>query len=234
MSNNEAAAERRVVLIVDDTPENLGFLSSALDHEGYTVLVALSGLEALDSIERRTPDVILLDAMMPGIDGFETCRLIKAKLAYADIPIIFMTALSESEYVVEGFAAGGIDYVTKPLKLVEVLARLRAHLNNAASKQAALASAIQSHAPLSADEIQQILSSRYELTIRESEVLKWVAFGKTNRDIAEILELSTRTVDKHLEHVYVKLGVETRTAATSIMNALNSVSGGRIRAQKGT
>lgn len=106
--SNDDVAQGRVVLIVDDTPDNLGFLSSAraLDQEGYTVLVALSGLEALDSIERRAPDVILLDAMMPGIDGFETCRMIKAKPAYADIPIIFMTALSESEYVVEGFAAG--------------------------------------------------------------------------------------------------------------------------------
>jgi DNA-binding response OmpR family regulator len=212
------------VLIVDDTPDNLGFLSSALDQEGYIVLVALSGLEALESIEVRTPNVILMDAMMPGIDGFETCRRIKAKPQYADIPIIFMTALSESAYVVEGFAAGGIDYVTKPLKLVEVLARLKAHLDNATTKHIAIQRARQSSTPLSNAQVQEILCSRYQLTARESEVLRWVAFGKTNRDIAQILDLSIRTVDKHLEHVYVKLGVETRTAAMSIMGSISMIS----------
>jgi DNA-binding NarL/FixJ family response regulator len=210
-----APIEQGIVLIVDDTPDNLALLSDALDLAGYMVLVAMDGTSALERMQRRRPDVVLLDAMMPGIDGFETCRRIKAQAELADIPVLFMTALSDSEHVLEGFAAGGIDYVTKPIRTDEVLARVAAHLRTARSLSAAreLPSA---RAPLSAAQIQAILSSRFMLTEREVEVLQWVACGKTNRDIGDILGLSPRTVNKHLEHVYVKLGVETRTAAAAV------------------
>jgi DNA-binding NarL/FixJ family response regulator len=210
-----APIEQGIVLIVDDTPDNLALLSDALDLAGYMVLVAMDGTSALERMQRRRPDVVLLDAMMPGIDGFETCRRIKAQAELADIPVLFMTALSDSEHVLEGFAAGGIDYVTKPIRTDEVLARVAAHLRTARSLRTAreLPSA---RAPLSAAQIQAILSSRFLLTEREVEVLQWVACGKTNRDIGDILGLSPRTVNKHLEHVYVKLGVETRTAAAAV------------------
>jgi DNA-binding NarL/FixJ family response regulator len=210
-----APIEQGIVLIVDDTPDNLALLSDALDLAGYMVLVAMDGTSALERMQRRRPDVVLLDAMMPGIDGFETCRRIKAQAELADIPVLFMTALSDSEHVLEGFAAGGIDYVTKPIRTDEVLARVAAHLRTARSLRTAreLPSA---RAPLSAAQIQAILSSRFMLTEREVEVLQWVACGKTNRDIGDILGLSPRTVNKHLEHVYVKLGVETRTAAAAV------------------
>lgn len=204
-----------VVLIVDDTPDNLALLSDALDASGYMVLVALDGASALERMQRRRPDVVLLDAMMPGLDGFETCRRIKAQAELADIPVLFMTALTESEHVVEAFAAGGIDYVTKPLKTDEVLARVAAHLRTARELQAARSlPASRPHARTALDLAP--LSSRYQLTGREVEVLHWVACGKTNRDIGDILGLSPRTVNKHLEHVYVKLGVETRTAAATL------------------
>ena len=121
-------AEPGVVLIVDDTPDNLALLSDALNDAGYMVLVALDGLSALNRIERRRPDLILLDAMMPGLDGFETCRRIKAQPESADIPVLFMTALTESRHVVQGFEVGGSDYVTKPIQIDEVLARVAAHL----------------------------------------------------------------------------------------------------------
>ncbi len=121
-------AEPGVVLIVDDTPDNLAMLSDALNDAGYMVLVALDGLSALNRIERRRPDLILLDAMMPGLDGFETCRRIKEHPANADIPVLFMTALTESRHVVQGFEVGGSDYVTKPIQTDEVLARVAAHL----------------------------------------------------------------------------------------------------------
>lgn len=210
-----AALPPSVVLIVDDTPDNLALLSDALDASGYMVLVALDGASALERMQRRRPDVVLLDAMMPGLDGFETCRRIKAQAELADIPVLFMTALTESEHVVEAFAAGGIDYVTKPLKTDEVLARVAAHLRTARELQAARSlPASRPHARTALDLAP--LSSRYQLTSREVEVLHWVACGKTNRDIGDILGLSPRTVNKHLEHVYVKLGVETRTAAATL------------------
>ena len=122
------SAERGIILIVDDTPDNLALLSDALDDAGYMVLVALDGVSALGRIQRRRPDLILLDAMMPGLDGFETCRRIKAEPSSADIPVLFMTALTDSEHVVQGFEAGGIDYVTKPINPEEVLARVASHL----------------------------------------------------------------------------------------------------------
>lgn len=210
------AAERGVILIVDDTPDNLALLSDALDEVGYMVLVALDGLSALNRIQRRRPDLILLDAMMPGLDGFETCQRIKADPATADIPVLFMTALTDSEHVVKGFEAGGIDYVTKPINTEEVLARVASHLRTARILQTARAASQAQPLTLNDEPAYATLSARFQLTEREVEVLRWVACGKTNRDIGDILGLSPRTVNKHLEHVYIKLGVETRTAATSV------------------
>ncbi len=208
-------ADQGIVLIVDDTPDNLALLSDALDMAGYMVLVALDGASALERMQRRRPDVVLLDAMMPGLDGFETCRRIKAQAELADIPVLFMTALCDSEHVVEGFAAGGIDYVTKPIRPDEVLARVAAHLRTARSLQSARSVPALRPAPTQA-QTQEALAQRFQLTEREVEVLQWVSCGKTNRDIGDILGLSPRTVNKHLEHVYVKLGVETRTAAAAV------------------
>lgn len=212
----QSAAERGVILIVDDTPDNLALLSDALDDEGYMVLVALDGSSALSRIQRRRPDLILLDAMMPGLDGFETCERIKADPTTADIPVLFMTALVETEHVVRGFEAGGIDYVTKPINTSEVLARVASHLRTARILQKAKAGSQVQTPTLDDDQACSLLSQRFHLTEREVEVLRWVACGKTNRDIGLILDLSPRTVNKHLEHVYVKLGVETRTAAASV------------------
>ncbi|WP_236225421.1 response regulator transcription factor [Pseudomonas pseudonitroreducens] len=205
-------ASTGVVLIVDDTPDNLALLSDALDAAGYMVLVAMDGASALERMQRRRPDVVLLDAVMPGLDGFETCRRIKAQAEIADIPVLFMTALTDSEHVVEAFSAGGIDYVTKPLKTDEVLARMAAHLRTARELQAARRTPA-SRPQLTGEQNLKALSNRYQLTSREVEVLHWVTCGKTNRDIGDILGMSPRTVNKHLEHVYVKLGVETRSAA---------------------
>ena len=213
---HSSAAERGVILIVDDTPDNLALLSDALDEVGYMVLVALDGLSALSRIQRRRPDLILLDAMMPGLDGFETFQRIKADATTADIPVLFMTALTDSEHVVKGFAAGGIDYVTKPINTEEVLARVASHLRTARILQTARAASQAQPLTLNDEPAYATLSARFQLTEREVEVLRWVACGKTNRDIGDILGLSPRTVNKHLEHVYVKLGVETRTAATSV------------------
>jgi CheY-like chemotaxis protein len=120
-----------IVLIVDDIPENLSLLHDALDEAGYTVLVATNGESALQRARQSLPDVILLDALMPGMDGFEVARRLKADFATQHIPIVFMTGLTETEHVVAAFAAGGADYVTKPIRPPEVLARIAAHMQNA-------------------------------------------------------------------------------------------------------
>lgn len=217
-------AEPGVVLIVDDTPDNLAMLSDALNDAGYMVLVALDGLSALNRIERRRPDLILLDAMMPGLDR------IKENPANADIPVLFMTALTESRHVVQGFEVGGSDYVTKPIQTDEVLARVAAHLRTSRILLSARAASQPAAPSLDDEPAQRVLSARFQLTGREVEVLRWVACGKTNRDIGTILDLSPRTVNKHLEHVYVKLGVETRTAATSV--ALSAMTDSRNSAAR--
>lgn len=212
-------AGQGIVLIVDDLPDNLALLSDALEQAGHMVLVALDGITALERMQRLKPDIVLLDALMPGIDGFETCRRIKARAEFEDVPVLFMTALTESEHVLEGFAAGGVDYVTKPIHPEQVLARVASHLRTARALRQAREAAQQAPAP-DAEEVRAALARRYQLTAREVEVLEWVACGKTNRDIGEILGLSPRTVNKHLEHVYVKLGVETRTAAAALAIAM--------------
>lgn len=279
-----------IVLIVDDAPENLAMLHAALDNAGYQVLVATNGQLALERVARLLPDVILLDASMPGIDGFETCRRLKADPRSAHVPVVFMTGLAETGHILEGFQAGGVDYLTKPIKPPEVLVRIATHVRNArqtASARHAVDAA--GHAMLSVDALGRVrwqspaarewlhawladgaclpseamhwlskgaaapmlvrighwqlsmarlasdgagttlllqrsasvgeprtLAVTYGLTSRESEVLYWVAHGKINRDIGEILGLSPRTVDKHLQHVFEKLNVETRTAAVSM------------------
>ncbi len=122
---------RDTVLVVDDLPGTLGLLNDALEAAGYTVLLAQSALFALSVIERVTPDIVLIDAIMPDMDGFELCRIMKRIPALSAVPIIFMTGLTESEHVVRGFEAGGVDYVTKPVAPNEVIARIGVHLVNA-------------------------------------------------------------------------------------------------------
>jgi DNA-binding response OmpR family regulator len=213
MSANANAA---VVLIVDDLPENLSMLHDALDEAGYKVLVATNGESALARARQALPDVILLDAVMPGIDGFEVARRLKADFSTQHIPIVFMTGLTETEHVVAAFEAGSADYVTKPVRPPEVLARIAAHVRTARRLQEAAKSApdTMDDATLSAR-----LTAAFALTPREAEVLFWVIKGKTNKDIGDILGTSPRTVNKHLEHVFEKLGAETRTAAANIAMA---------------
>lgn len=300
--------KRDVALVVDDSPETLRLLTDALDGAGMTVMVALDGASAMRIVDQITPDIVLLDAVMPGMDGFETCRRLKRDAGLDHVPIIFMTGLAETEHIVRGLEAGGVDYVTKPIAVKEMLARIRVHLANARLTQSARAALdvsgryllavndlgkimwatpqaqkllsdtiaadgeddfvlpdpipqwldqarkgkagskagvmaalpgneqlrLQYMGKLGANEFLLRLakdsgadapaefSSELGLTTREGEVLSWLSKGKTNRDIAQILGLSPRTVDKHLEQIYSKLGVENRTAAAAIaVNAKN-------------
>lgn len=223
MSDLSCPAEAGTVLVVDDAPDTLRMLCDALQAEGYTVMVARSGEQALQRLEHLTPDAILMDGVMPGLSGFETCQRIKHHPDWSAIPVVFMTGLSETSDVVAGFESGGVDYVVKPVRIEEVLARLTTHVRNARLTRQAL-SAVQQAAQdsLAPDEHAQQRLDMAALTPREMEVLSWLAKGKTNRDIADILGMSHRTVNKHLEHIYEKLGVETRAAAAALVSRVFS------------
>ena len=196
-----------IVMIVDDTPGNLALLSDTLSEAGYRVLVATDGLAALEQINYLTPDIILMDVLMPGIDGFETCRRLKENPETADIPVLFMTGLSELDNLLRGFSEGGLDYIIKPIRPPEVLARIDVHLGLARK--------------LFKKETQEwdstALKESLGLTLREIEILMWISRGKTNKEVGLILESSHRTVNKHLEHIFEKLGVTTRAAAVAIV-----------------
>jgi diguanylate cyclase (GGDEF)-like protein len=126
--NQEDTSKGNKILIVDDTPENIDVLRQTLAPEGYKISVAPSGQKALQVASRIVPDLILLDIMMPGIDGFETCARIKKDPLLKDIPVIFISAKSEIEDIVEGFNHGGVDYISKPFRQEEVLVRVNTHL----------------------------------------------------------------------------------------------------------
>ncbi len=299
---------RGAVLVIDDSPETLFLLTDALARVGMTVSVSLDGTNGQRVARRLKPDIVLLDAVMPGIDGFETCRCFKEDPALRDVPIIFMTGLSETEHIVRGFEAGGIDYVTKPIDVAALMARIRTHLVTARATQSARTAldvagrhllavsgagrvqwmtpqaertlggdaqpAMTELPPAAAawfadcragdtgqrrsgtvivsprgapvrvsfvgqigaeefllrlepeivDALPAALFKPYRLTGREIEVISWIVKGKSNRDAADILGLSTRTVDKHLEQIFAKLGVENRTAATALALTLLSSS----------
>jgi len=117
------------ILVVDDMPANLEVVMETLSSAGYEVAATTSGERALKRLQTYLPDLILLDVQMPGIDGFETCRQIKSNATTAEIPVIFITALSDSESIAKGFSLGAVDYITKPFREVEVLARIKTHLD---------------------------------------------------------------------------------------------------------
>lgn len=307
------------LLVVDDVPANLGVLFDALSGAGHRVLVAESGESALALLSNVVPDLVLLDVRLPGLDGFSTCQRLKATPHGSELPVIFLTSLDEPAEKVRAFAAGAVDYVTKPIEPAEVVARVDAHLRlrrlqlELAAKNAALAAEVaerrEAHerlrhsldqAVLVADDagrvkfattlaehllrkyfpgapggvlpealrpllgprapadvtigaegrllVAQVFTSpgsdvsrclllkesRPEptpaallplgLTLREAEVLYWVAEGKSSPEIGLLLALSPRTVEKHLENIYPKLGVENR--ASAIRTALTTLRGG--------
>ena len=125
---SEAADKGARILIVDDTLQNIQVLGTVLREENYQINVAQNGLQALDVVGKVSPDLILLDVMMPELDGFETCKRLKADAETRDIPVIFLTAKVETEDIVHGFELGAVDYVTKPFNATELLARVHTHL----------------------------------------------------------------------------------------------------------
>jgi len=128
MDQNSVERKDSKILIVDDIPANLNVLCQALETEGYKIVAAPSGTVALQIAYQTQPDLILLDIMMPEMDGFETCRRLKADASTAEIPVIFITARDEMSIIVKGFEVGGVDYITKPFRHEEVRARVQTHL----------------------------------------------------------------------------------------------------------
>ncbi len=289
---------RDTVLVVDHSPETLGFLTDTLDSAGYSVLIATDSASALDLVDRITPDLVLMDAVSEAPEGFEVCRRLKHEKLLGDLPVIFMTASARTEQVIEGLTAGGVDCVAKPLVVNELLARIRVHLENARiTKSSRIALDATGSYLLSMDQTghlnwctpkvrelllmayperterdntlpatlveqllrllrnpsrtstqtviefdnrrleftflcatgsdqnlfcvteaasigeHEILQIALPLTAREAEVLLWVSRGKSNRDIGQILTISPRTINKHLERIFEKLGVENRASA---------------------
>lgn len=155
----------RTILIVDDMPANLGVLTTHLEREGYVAVVAQGGEEGIERAAFVRPDLILLDVMMPGMDGFEACRRLKSDPVTRDIPVIFMTALSDTGDKLAGFAAGAVDYVTKPLNGAEVLARMETHLTLYTLRRQLAAQNEQLHQEIAAREAVQaaLLRSNTEL-----------------------------------------------------------------------
>ncbi len=133
-------SKKPLVLVVDDMPRNLQILSTLLDNEGFDITFANNGKQAIEVAQSAEPDLILLDVMMPEMNGFEACRIMKSMDATKDIPIIFITGRSNTEDIVEGFKSGAVDYVTKPFNTVEMVSRIRTHLELKFSKDIVIAS----------------------------------------------------------------------------------------------
>jgi DNA-binding response OmpR family regulator/DNA-binding CsgD family transcriptional regulator len=302
-----SAATSGRVLVVDDTPANLSLLLDALSEAGFDVRVAESGRSALTLLEHTTPDLILLDLVMPGMDGVATCHAIKQRPACNDVPILFMTAVEEPAQKLRAFEAGAVDYITKPVHPPEVMARVRAQVELRAARaglqrkneelEAEVALRLDAEAQLaqSLDRALLVVDREHRivfgtlrasdllhkhvpthvagvlpmelrhgdrftgaagtllvrrftaadddplsvlvlveeqappgpadlvqlgLTPRQAEVLYWVAQGKTNGETGVILGASARTIDKHMEQILARLGLENRFAATNRANEI--------------
>lgn len=131
---NRPDSEKKLIFVVDDQEENLEFLGSLLRHNGYNVMVASDGMEAIELMQKKLPDLVLLDIMMPKMDGYEVCEKLKANNITKEIPVIFITAKIETEDIVKGFQVGGLDYVTKPFKHKELLMRIKTQIELKSSK----------------------------------------------------------------------------------------------------
>lgn len=294
------------VLVVDDTPASLGVVCDALRREGVRVLLADSGAAARDVLSRSQPDLVLLDVVMPGEDGFAVCASLQTQPATATIPVIFLTAIDAPEQKVRAFAAGAVDYVTKPVHVPELVARVHVQLElrSARRKLETQNAQLEAEVALRLDAEAQLASSldravllygrhgdllfatrlahdllakyfpgtppspalaaggtfrtpaddatlharRFTetgrddlvmialeeehappgpsallalgLTARQAEVAYWVAQGKTNPEIAVILAASPRTIDKHMERILERLGVENRASLSLRANEI--------------
>lgn len=196
---NNAERVARTILIVDDVSTNLELIASQLESRGYIVLVALGGQEGIERAAFANPDLILLDVIMPGMDGFETCRLLKQSEATRGIPVIFMTALNETADKMEAFRVGAVDYVTKPLNIEEVVARVEVHL---ALYTLRLQQAAQNRRLL-----DEIAASEQDLRFRKEEALEDER-RRIARELHDELGQHLSAIRLELSFVRIRWGVD--------------------------
>lgn len=211
----------KTILIVEDHPQILRGISTILEMEGFKVLTACNGIDGVSQAKSLNPDLIICDVMMPGIDGFEVLRQIRALPDLKLTPFLFLTARAERSDMRTGMNLGADDYLTKPVVRTDLLDAVRTRLERRELQQRQSGGAGGLRADFSD---ARPLVEKLGLTPREAEVLLWVAQGKGNGDIATILGMAEKTVKKHLTSVFEKLGVEGRNAAT--LTALDILSGG--------
>jgi diguanylate cyclase (GGDEF)-like protein len=164
--------EKFLVLSVDDISHNLQLLGTILERAGYETTFALSGSQALELLKTQQPDLILLDLMMPGMDGLEVCRILKSSPNYQEIPIIFLTASSESKHLVEAFSAGAVDYITKPFNVPELLARVKTHLELKYAKDQLKQALTELERQALTDPLTQVPNRRHLYQIAEREIAR--------------------------------------------------------------
>ena len=189
-SANQDKTKAEVILIVDDTPDNLLVLFSYLEEQGFKVLLAEDGESALQIAQSQTPDLILLDVLMPNIDGFETCRRLKAKPSTKEIPVIFLTALSETVNKVQGFKLGGVDYVTKPWEQEEILARIQTHLNLRKMRRTLASQNQELQQSLNFEAVVRRITDRLRDSLDESQILE-----TATQELVGVLDLSSCQIE---------------------------------------
>ena len=185
-----ARNQSEVILIVDDVPDNLSILFSYLEEKGYRILLAEDGETALQIAQTKAPDLILLDVLMPGIDGFETCRRLKAETSTKDIPVIFLTALSEKVNKVQGFKLGGVDYITKPSEQEEVLVRIQTHLNMRAMSLALAQQNREQQQALRFETLLHQVTDKLRDSLDEKQI-----FATATKQLARVLNLGSCQIE---------------------------------------
>jgi len=196
----------KTILVIEDQPDMRENITTILEMENYAVINAANGKEGLDSARDEKPDLILCDVMMPIMDGHEFLRRMREDRTIAGTPFIFLTAKGEKTDLRAGMNLGADDYLTKPASATDLLTAISVRLERELKRPAAdfnpdFSSAIP-------------LERAFGLTAREAEVVLWVAQGKSNPEISSILGAAENTIKKHLQHIFEKMGVDNRNAAT--------------------
>ena len=187
---DDSNTRAETILIVDDTPDNLLVLFSYLEERGYKVLLAENGETALQIARSKDLDLILLDVLMPNLNGFETCRRLKAKATTRDIPVIFLTALSETVNKVQGFKLGGVDYITKPSEQEEVLVRIQTHLNLRRMGQALAEQNRQQQQALEFEALVRRITNKLRDSLDERQIL-----ASATQELAQVLNLGSCQIE---------------------------------------
>lgn len=198
------------ILLIEDEPQMRRNMETVLSMEGFRVISAENGRVGVEKARAENPDLVLCDVMMPELDGYGVLENLRKNESTKATPFIFLTAKGEKPDIRLGMNLGADDYLTKPVAIDDLLAAIQSRMDRARQQAEAAQASVEFQPDFSNPEPLQALG----LTPREAEVLLWVAQGKTNAEVAIILGMVESTVKKHLEHIFEKLGIESRNAAT--------------------